>query len=49
MSKPFHATVPEGKLFEPSYVADCLSQLMDELKVDGELSYLDFAGKPIPW
>lgn len=49
MSKPFHATVPEGKLFEPSYVADCLSQLMDELKVDGELSYLDYAGKPIPW
>ena len=49
MSKPFHATVPEGKLFEPNYVADCLSQLMDELKIDGELSYLDYAGKPIPW
>jgi NAD(P)-dependent dehydrogenase (short-subunit alcohol dehydrogenase family) len=49
MSKPFHATVPEGKLFEPSYVADCLSLLMDELSVDGELSYLDYAGKPIPW
>ena len=49
MSKPFHATVPEGKLFEPNYVAECLSQLMDELKIDGELSYLDYAGKPIPW
>lgn len=49
MSKPFHATVPEGKLFEPSYVASSLSQLMDELKIDGELSYLDYAGKPIPW
>ena len=49
MSKPFHATVPEGKLFEPSYVADCLSQLMDDLKIDGQLSYLDYAGKPIPW
>jgi NAD(P)-dependent dehydrogenase (short-subunit alcohol dehydrogenase family) len=49
MSKPFHGTVPEGKLFEPGYVADCLSQLMDELKIDGELSYLDYAGKPIPW
>lgn len=49
MSKPFHATVPEGKLFEPGYVADCLSQLMDELKIDGQLSYLDYAGKPIPW
>ena len=49
MSKPFHATVPEGKLFEPSYVASCLTQLMDQLEVDGELSYLDYAGKPIPW
>ena len=49
MSKPFHATVPEGKLFEPGYVADCLSQLMDDLKIDGQLSYLDYAGKPIPW
>jgi NAD(P)-dependent dehydrogenase (short-subunit alcohol dehydrogenase family) len=49
MSKPFHGTVPEGMLFEPSYVAYCLSQLMDELKIDGELSYLDYAGKPIPW
>jgi NAD(P)-dependent dehydrogenase (short-subunit alcohol dehydrogenase family) len=49
MSKPFHGTVPEGKLFEPSYVADCLSRLMDELNIDGELSYLDYAGKPIPW
>jgi NAD(P)-dependent dehydrogenase (short-subunit alcohol dehydrogenase family) len=49
MSKPFHATVPEGKLFEPGYVAGCLSQLMDDLKIDGQLSYLDYAGKPIPW
>jgi len=49
MSKPFHATVPDGKLFEPSYVASCLTQLMDKLEIDGELSYLDYAGKPIPW
>jgi hypothetical protein len=26
-----------------------LSRLMDELNIDGELSYLDYAGKPIPW
>jgi NAD(P)-dependent dehydrogenase (short-subunit alcohol dehydrogenase family) len=49
MSKPFHATVPEGKLFEPDYVAGCLSDLMDKTSVDGLLSYLDYAGKPIPW
>jgi NAD(P)-dependent dehydrogenase (short-subunit alcohol dehydrogenase family) len=49
MSKPFHATVPEGKLFEPDYVATCLSQVMDEMAIDGQLSYVDYAGKPIPW
>jgi NAD(P)-dependent dehydrogenase (short-subunit alcohol dehydrogenase family) len=49
MSKPFHATVPNGKLFEPDYVASCLSKVMDNLPVDGQLSYVDYAGKPIPW
>ena len=49
MSKPFHATVPEGKLFEPDYVAGCLSEVMDETTVDGQLSYLDYSGKSIPW
>jgi NAD(P)-dependent dehydrogenase (short-subunit alcohol dehydrogenase family) len=49
MSKPFHATVPDNKLFEPGYVACCLSKVMDDLPVDGQLSYVDYAGKPIPW
>ena len=49
MSKPFHATVPNSKLFEPDYVASCLSRVMDNLPVDGQLSYVDYAGKPIPW
>lgn len=49
MSKPFHATVPEGKLFEPDYVAGCLSHVMDEMAIDGQLSYVDYAGKPIAW
>lgn len=49
MSKPFHATVPEGKLFEPEYVAGCLSEVMDNMDVDGQLSYVDYAGKPISW
>jgi len=49
MSKPFHATVPEGKLFEPDYVAQCLSEVMDNMQVDGQLSYVDYAGKSIPW
>lgn len=49
MSKPFHATVPKGKLFEPDYVASCLSEVMDNMPVDGQLAYVDYAGKPIPW
>lgn len=49
MSKPFHATVPEGKLFEPDYVAVCLSEVMDNMVNDGQLSYVDYAGKPITW
>lgn len=49
MSEPFRASVPKGKLFEADYVASCLAKLMDELDCDGELSYLDYAGKSIPW
>jgi len=49
MSKPFQASVPPGKLFTADYVAVCLAELMDNLPCDGELSYLDYAGKPIPW
>jgi NAD(P)-dependent dehydrogenase (short-subunit alcohol dehydrogenase family) len=49
MSKPFQATVPSGKLFEPDFVANCLSEVMDNMPVDGQLSYVDYVGKPIPW
>ena len=49
MSKPFHSSVPEGKLFKASYVANQLAEIMQQLPCDGEISYLDYAGKPIPW
>lgn len=49
MSEPFRASVPKGKLFDAKYVAECLAGIMDNLECDGELSYLDYAGKPIPW
>jgi len=49
MSKPFHSSVPKDKLFDADFVAECLVKLMDELDCDGELSYLDYAGKPIQW
>lgn len=49
MSKPFQSSVPEGKLFDPIFVAGRLAEIMDKIECDGELSYLDYAGKPIPW
>ena len=44
LSRPFHANVPA-----PELVADHLVQLMNRLQPDGELSFLDWQGKPIEW
>lgn len=49
LSKPFQATVPEGKLFTPEFVAERLIGIMDSAVVDGQLSYLDWDNKTIPY
>ena len=54
LSKPFQATVPEGKLFTPEFVAERLAEIMDGVAadsemMDGQLSYLDWNNKRIPW
>ncbi|EAQ96972.1 SDR family NAD(P)-dependent oxidoreductase [Congregibacter litoralis] len=49
LSEPFQRGIPEGKLFTPAFVAERLSELLDSHPADGELSYLDWAGKTIPW
>jgi len=49
LSKPFQATVPEGKLFTPEFVAERLTGIMDNAVVDGQLSYLDWDNKTIPY
>ncbi len=49
LSKPFQAAVPEGKLFTPEFVAERLSAIMDSAAVDGQLSYLDWDNKVIPY
>lgn len=49
LSKPFQATVPEGKLFTPEFVAERLTTIMDNVEVDGQLSYLDWDNKVIPY
>ncbi|MEM6605098.1 MAG: SDR family NAD(P)-dependent oxidoreductase [Pseudomonadota bacterium] len=49
LSQPFQRNVKSDKLFEPSFVADRLDGVLDSLAPDGQLSYLDWDGKPIPW
>jgi NAD(P)-dependent dehydrogenase (short-subunit alcohol dehydrogenase family) len=49
LSAPFQSRVPEDKLFTPAYVAGCLADLMERLEPDRKLSFLDYAGEPIPW
>ena len=49
LSKPFQRGVPEGKLFTPEFAAGRLDAVLKEQPLDGELSYLDWQGKSIPW
>ena len=49
LSRPFHANVPTGNVQSPELVADHLINLMNRLQPDGELSFLDWQGKPIEW
>lgn len=49
LSKPFQAAVPEGKLFTPEFVAERLTGIMNNAVVDGQLSYLDWDNKVIPY
>ena len=49
LSKPFQGNVPEGKLFTAEFVARQLLSISDDLEPDGQLSYLDWQGKTIPW
>ncbi|MDP5053448.1 MAG: SDR family NAD(P)-dependent oxidoreductase, partial [Congregibacter sp.] len=49
LSAPFQRGVPEGKLFAPDFVAQRLDTLLNAHPADGQVSYLDWAGEPIPW
>lgn len=49
LSRPFQKGVPEGKLFPPGFVAQRLLALLHEVTPDGELSFMDWEGKTIPW
>ncbi|MGY3916274.1 SDR family NAD(P)-dependent oxidoreductase [Aeromonas australiensis] len=49
LSRPFHANAPAGNVQSPELVANHLINLMNRLQPDGELSFLDWQGKPIEW
>jgi hypothetical protein len=49
LSQPFQRGVPSEKLFTPDFVAQRLAALMDQLRPDGELSYLAWDGSSIEW
>ncbi len=49
LSRPFQASVPAGKLFDPDFVAARLLASMDAATADATLSYLDWDNKTIPW
>lgn len=53
LSKPFQKNVPAGKLFSPAFVAQRLLALLTDCRRDntssGNIRYLDWDGKHIPW
>jgi NAD(P)-dependent dehydrogenase (short-subunit alcohol dehydrogenase family) len=49
LSRPFQKNVAPEKLFEPAFVAERLDGILASQTADGELSYLDWAGKTVPW
>ncbi len=49
LSKPFQKGVAADKLFTPEFVAQCMLRELDKTAATGQLNYVDWAGKPIPW
>lgn len=49
LSKPFQSNVPKGKLFSATFVALQLLQIVEEMELDGQLSFVDWKGETIPW
>jgi NAD(P)-dependent dehydrogenase (short-subunit alcohol dehydrogenase family) len=49
LSKPFQKGVPPGRLFTPDYVAQRLMDVLDQAGPNGELSFVDWDGKTVPW
>lgn len=49
LSQPFQSGVPEGKLFSPAFVAERLCTQLNTMQADGELAFVDWDARPVPW
>jgi NAD(P)-dependent dehydrogenase (short-subunit alcohol dehydrogenase family) len=49
LSAPFRSGVPPERLFSPSRAAEQLLRVVDALGPDASGSFLDWAGKAVPW
>jgi NAD(P)-dependent dehydrogenase (short-subunit alcohol dehydrogenase family) len=49
LSKPFQKNLAEGKLFSCEYVASQLQKIVINSNTDGQVSFIDWQGKEIPW
>lgn len=49
LSRPFQKSVPPQQLFDPEFVADRLSGIIENLPPGPILNYLDWEGKAIDW
>ncbi|WP_434950561.1 SDR family NAD(P)-dependent oxidoreductase [Shewanella sp. HL-SH4] len=49
LSKPFQHNVAEGKLFTPEFVAQQLYNIQSNITLDGQASFIDWAGNDIQW
>jgi NAD(P)-dependent dehydrogenase (short-subunit alcohol dehydrogenase family) len=49
LSEPFRGRLPEEKIFEPEFVAQRLLLSLQQLRADGELSFIDWDHKSIEW
>ncbi len=49
LSQPFHASVEEGNLFNPHFVAVHLIRIMNHQQADSELSFVDWNNQSIVW
>ncbi len=49
LSRPFHKSVPEGKLFKPSFVASQLISILNREDYASVVEFLDWQGQSIDW